>query len=45
MRRLLRARIHRMLGERRLWKASLRSLIQDAGMEEKEFRSLWPFYR
>jgi hypothetical protein len=45
MKRLLRSRIHRMLGERTLWEKGLRSLIRDAGMAEQEFRSLWPFYR
>jgi hypothetical protein len=45
MRRLLRSRIQRMLGEKELWEDNLRSLIQDAGMDEQEFRSLWPFYR
>jgi spermidine synthase len=45
MKRLLRSRIHRMLGERTLWEKGLRSLIRDAGMDEQEFRSLWPFYR
>ena len=45
MRRLLRSRIQRMLGEKELWEEDLRSLIQDAGMDEQEFKSLWPFYR
>ena len=45
MRRLLRSRVHRMLGEQEHWEDNLRSLIQDAGMDEEEFRSLWPFYR
>jgi len=45
MRRLLRSRIQKMLGEQELWEDNLRSLIQDEGMDEQEFKSLWPFYR
>jgi len=45
MKRLLRSRIHKMRGEQKLWEDSLRSLIEDVGMDEQEFRSLWPFHR
>jgi spermidine synthase len=45
MRRLLRSRIHKLLGERELWEGSLRGLARDTGMDEAEFRSLWPFHR
>jgi spermidine synthase len=45
MKRLLRARINKHRGKIALWKKNLQRLIYDAGMNKREFKSLWPFYR
>lgn len=45
MRRLLRFRIHRMLGERELANDNMRSLVRETGIDKKEFELLWPFYQ
>jgi spermidine synthase len=45
MKRLLRMRIHKMHGEQIIAKDILLSLIQDEGVDEAEFKSLWPFWK